>query len=119
MRKIYPSSTNFLNLLPDSINIGFKVEAYIANLLNMKQPYLYRLRDKEIDFVLPQEKIAIEVKYQNNIDYREVAFFRKYLNEKKYQGIVVVKNDKPLNIEDKNIKTVRAEKFSSFLQKKL
>ncbi len=85
----------------------------------MKQPYLYRLRDKEIDFVLPQEKIAIEVKYQNNIDYREVAFFRKYLNEKKYQGIVVVKNDKPLNIEDKNIKTVRAEKFSSFLQKKL
>lgn len=119
LRKIYPSSTNFLNLLPDSVNIGFKVEAYIANLLTIKQPYLYRLRDKEIDFVIPQEKIAIEVKYQNNIDYRELTFFRKYLNEKKYQGIVVVKNDKSLNIEDKNIKIIRAENFSSFLQKKL
>ncbi|PIV09895.1 hypothetical protein COS31_00040 [Candidatus Roizmanbacteria bacterium CG02_land_8_20_14_3_00_36_15] len=119
LRKIYPASSNFLALLPDPINIGFKVEAYTACLLAIKQPYLYRLRDKEIDFVLPSEKIVIEVKYQNTIDYRELTFFRKYLNEKRYQGIVVVKNDKPLAVEDKNIKTVSAEDFSSFLQKEL
>jgi hypothetical protein len=117
LRKIYPASTNFLTLLPDSLNIGFKIETYVANLLISKQPYLYRLRDKEIDFVLPPEKIAIEVKYQNNINYRELTFFRKYLNEKKFQGIIVVKNDKPLAVEDKNIKTVRAEDFNSFIQK--
>lgn len=115
LRKIYPASTNFLTLLPDAINIGFKVEAYIANLLAFKRPYLYRLRDKEIDFVLPQEKIAIEIKYQNNINYRELDFFEKYLDEKKYQGIVVVKNEKSLEVEDKKIKTVPVQNFSSFI----
>ncbi len=94
LRKIYPASTNFLDLPPESVNIGFKVENYIFNILKEKKEdvYLYRLRDKEIDFIIPGKKTAIEVKYQENINNQDLWFLEKFIKEKKYQGIIVTKN---------------------------
>jgi len=99
LRKIYPASTNFLNLIPEPISIGLKVENYVFNVLKekYKNVYLYRLRDKEIDFLLPNQKIAIEVKYQDNIHYSDTIFLKKFIKEKKYSGIVITKNLKSTN----------------------
>jgi len=109
LRKIYPGSVNFLKLSIDPINIGFKVESYIAGLLIDKQAYLCRERDKEIDFILPQKKIAIEVKYQNRVDPMDLVFFRKFLKEKDYKGILIVKNPDSLSKKIENTEILTSD----------
>jgi predicted AAA+ superfamily ATPase len=93
LRKLYPASTNFLSLLPTSTNEGFKAECYVAFLLRKfeKKLYLYRLRDKEIDFILPEKKLAIEVKYQKVIGVKDYRFLEKFITIKNYQGVILAK----------------------------
>ena len=112
LRKIYPASTNFLSLTSESVNIGFKVENYVFNILKekYKNVYLYRLREREIDFLIPDKKIAVEVKYQNSIHSSETVFLRKYINEKKYSGVVVTKNLKTKD-EKENIFFIPVEEL--------
>ncbi|MBM3251141.1 MAG: ATP-binding protein, partial [Candidatus Nealsonbacteria bacterium] len=89
LRKLYPASTNFLSLLPEPINIGFKVENYIALILKDKARslFLYNRRGREIDFILPEEKLAIEVKYQGKVRPSDYKFLSGFVKEKKYHGM--------------------------------
>lgn len=95
LRKLYPSSPNFLSLLPTQFpNTGLQAETYVANyLLNKyKTLGLYSLRQKEIDFLLPEQKIAIEIKYQPVIHPEDYRFLAKFIKAKKYRGILITKN---------------------------
>lgn len=116
LRKLYPASTNFLSLIPDKINIGFKVETYVANFLKQQSHrlYLFNYRGREVDFVLPDKKIAIEVKYQEKIRPEDYSFLLNYIKEKKYRGVVVTKNSSFLQ-KEKNISFVSTEEFEKFV----
>lgn len=109
LRKYYPISSNFLMLIPDTVNIGFFVESYVAGILNSKSKglYLYRDRNREIDFILPERKLAVEVKYQETIHPSDYEILQKFCRERKYQGLLVTK--KPQNIKDENISNATLE----------
>jgi predicted AAA+ superfamily ATPase len=113
LRKFYPASTNFLNLIPETISWGFKAESYVANLLRQKyrEVFLYRKGGKEIDFILPQRKLAIEVKYQGNLRSADYLFLKKYIEEKGYEGMMVLKE--PLAIPEPNIKGITIEELEA------
>lgn len=99
LRKIYPASTNFLTLIPEPINIGYKIENYVFNVLKNKYKniYFYRLRDKEIDFLIPEKNIALEVKYQEKIHHSEIWFLKKLIKQRGYFGVVITKNLEEIN----------------------
>ena len=117
LRKLYPASSNFLTLTPETVSTGLKAEAYITSLLKEKvrDIYLYNVRGKEIDFVAPDKKIAIEVKYQENIHYEDYQFLDKFIREKNYLGIVVTKKYQG---QTSNLSFVPAEEFAEFLKTK-
>lgn len=112
LRKLYPASSNFLSLIAEHVNTGFKVETYINSLLHFitKNVYLYHHREKEVDFVLPDKKIAIEVKYQEHIHPSDYRSLETYVKEKKYRGILVTKNYSA-EIPEKNLSFLRLEEF--------
>lgn len=95
LRKYYPASSNFLSLIPENLSLGFFAENYVASSLKQKFKDLYLLnrRGKEIDFVIPEQKLAIEVKFQEKIRHEDYRFLKKYCTEKKYSGVVVCKNE--------------------------
>lgn len=115
LRKIYPASTNFLSLLPEKISFGAKIENYVAQILKekFKDIYLYRVRDKEIDFIVPEEKIAIEVKWQEKIIPQDYKFLEKFIQEKKYQGFLITKN-KNEKVFGRTIKNIYYEDLENF-----
>ena len=119
LRKFYPSSTNFLSLIPEVINLGFKVESYVSQILKKRtrKIFLYHIRGKEIDFLLPDEKIAIEVKYQENIIPSDYKFLLEFIKEKKYRGILVTKNYESDDLADKGIKIIALEKLEKIIGK--
>lgn len=116
LRKLYPASSNFLVLIPELVSMGFKVETYVNSILQAKEKnvYLYNRRGKEIDFILPDKRLAIEVKYQEHIHSADDVFLEKYIKEKKYQGIVVTKNEEK-QIADKNITFVSSERLGDLI----
>ncbi|MCS6956592.1 MAG: ATP-binding protein [Patescibacteria group bacterium] len=116
LRKIYPSSVNFLFLLPEKVSYGTKVENYVAQVLKnkFKDVYLYRLKDKEIDFVIPDKKIAFEVKWQEKIIPDDYRFLEKFTQEKKYQGFLITKNQEA-KFFGKKIKNIYFEELENFL----
>lgn len=116
LRKLYPGSTNFLTLIPSPVNIGFKVETYVNNLLTKtgKAVYLLHLRGKEIDFVLPEVHIAIEVKYQEHVHPLDYRFLEKYIGENNYKGIIVTKTYKA-SLPEKHIQFIPLEEFEKQL----
>lgn len=94
LRKLYPASSNFLTLTATPIPDGFKAETYIATLLSSSgNVYLFHHRGKEIDFVLPDKKLAMEVKYQTSLTKNDVTNLMHFVQEKHYQGIVITKSE--------------------------
>lgn len=95
LRKIYPSSSNFLSLSPEPVSFGARAEIYSYMLLSgLHTPvHLYRKREKEIDFVLPDKKLAVEVKFQSHIRVADCKVIREYAAEKHYQGVIVTRDD--------------------------
>lgn len=110
LRKLYPASTNFFSFLPEPVQSGFKVESYIASLLKTKTDslYLYNQRGKEIDFIIPEKKLVIEVKYQETIRPEDYSFLSKFIQKKNYRGIIISKGERQGKIE-KNIEQWPAE----------
>jgi uncharacterized protein len=97
LRKIYPASSNFLNILPIfPDNYGVLAETYVFNYLkNIKKYDLFYFneRGKEVDFLIPDKKIAIEVKYQEKIHPEDYKNLRLVMEKKKYSfGYVFTKN---------------------------
>lgn len=94
LRKIYPASSNFLSLSSDPVSSGVQAELYVNMLLSqLNTPiYLYRKREKEIDFVLPEKKLAIEVKFRSHIRSQDVTLLIEYANEKKYRSVLVTRD---------------------------
>jgi predicted AAA+ superfamily ATPase len=97
LRKFYPAAANFLSVVSEPLNLGFKVEAYVASILASKtnQVFLYHQRGKEIDFVLPEEKIAAEVKYRERLHPRDWEFLANWAKKEKYQAVVITKGETP------------------------
>lgn len=114
LRKFYPASANFLSLIPESVNIGLKAETYICSLLRQKTNslYLFHQRGKEIDFILPDKRTAIEVKYQQTIRPSDYWFLEKFIQKKNYQGLVVTKNYSG-KLAGKNLTFLTVEEFES------
>lgn len=116
LRKLYPASSNFLTLSPQFLPIGFAAETYVASLLNTSgiNFYLYRQRDKEIDFLLPDQKLAIEIKFQNQTFFRDYKTLSRYIREKNYRGIIVTKNQEKI-LDKEKIRLITLENFEQFL----
>jgi predicted AAA+ superfamily ATPase len=97
LRKFYPAAANFLSVVSEPLNLGFKVEAYVASVLASKtnRVFLYHQRGKEIDFVLPEEKIAAEVKYRERLHPRDWEFLANWAKKEKYQAVVITKGETP------------------------
>lgn len=95
LRKYYPASTNFLSLVPQSMNIGFLIETYVASLLHARfsDIFLWRQRGKEIDFLVPQRGIGVEVKYQEHLRGADEVPLRALIAAGKVkEGIIITKN---------------------------
>ena len=94
LRKLYPGSSNFLSLNVAPVGIGFKAECYVASILKsrFKNVYLFHHRGREVDFVVPDKKLAIEVKYQEKIHQSDYWTLEKLVRDKDYLGIVITKN---------------------------
>lgn len=116
LRKIYPSSSNFLSLSSDPVVLGARAEIYVYILLSQVHTsvYLYRRRDREIDFVLPEKKLAVEVKFQSKIHDSDFRILRDFAAEKQYQAVVVTKDDN--RIVD-GIQLVSLSKFEEWMEK--
>lgn len=117
LRKLYPASSNFLKLTAEQVNTGFKAETYIHSLLRSvnKNIFLYHHRGKEIDFILPEKKLAFELKYQEHIHSMDYRFLETYVKEKKYKGILITKNYAP-ELPKKNVSFIPLEQFEQYLQ---
>ena len=98
LRKLSPASTNFLALIPEPVSVGFMAETYAAMILKQRAPHLFlsHQRDREIDFIVPEEKLAIEIKYQSSIRPDDCKTITSYITKKGYQGIVFTKYPQPL-----------------------
>lgn len=95
LRKYYPASSNFLSLTPQLINVGFLAETYIASLLASKYSnvFLWRHRGKEVDFLLPEQSVGIEVKYQAHLRSEDELTLRSLIAVGKIkEGIIITKN---------------------------
>ncbi len=97
LRKVYPSSSNFLSLLVEiNQDLGKKAESYVAFVLKYffkKEVYFFKQRGVEVDFILPEKKIAIEVKYQNRVHNDDFRNLRTVMRRKKYKkGYLFTKN---------------------------
>ncbi len=93
LRKLYPASPNFLSVLPEHASIGAYAEAYTAQYLWDKGiAYgLYHSHGHEIDFLIHEQKTAIEVKYQNTIHPGDYRFLASLVKEKGYRGVILTK----------------------------
>jgi len=115
LRKLYPASTNFLSLAVEPIPLGFKVEAYTAMVLKekIKSLFLYRHRQKEIDFLIPEKKVAIEVKYQHHLHPSDYRYLLNFIREKKYEKGIIITRNKEQIIREKNIISIPLENLEA------
>jgi predicted AAA+ superfamily ATPase len=91
LRKAYVGS-HFASL---DTNIGYLVESYVLERLLSQRKVVtyYRKRDKEIDFLVPGDKEAYEIKYRSQIKTSELAFLEKFSTENFYKPFVVSLKD--------------------------
>mgnify|MGYP001559238474 CR=1 FL=1 len=120
LRKLYPASSNFLTLMPEPMSVGFKAETYVCSVLKSvkKEVFLYNHRGKEVDFVLPGEKVAIEVKYKERINPKNCEFLENFIKKANFKGIVVSKSYKDLTLR-KNLVFVPLSEFDTYTQNTL
>ncbi len=91
LRKAYVSS----HFSSPNINIGYLVESYVLERLlsqGEKVTY-YRKRDKEIDFLVPENKKAYEVKYRSQIKDSDFKFLNEFCTKNSYNPFVVSLKD--------------------------
>lgn len=103
LRKIYPSSSNFLSLYSPVPSMGFFAETYVAEILlqTFQSVQLWHDRGKEVDFYLPDKHIAIEIKYQDTIHADDVAtLYRLGKKRKNIRKILVAKKGFRSTIND-------------------
>ena len=109
LKKIYTPCINFTCALnhysPKNIDeapqaFGKIIENITYNTLNLKYGNenisFWRKKDKEIDFLIKKnaKQIAIEVKFSNNINSKELKTLTNYMKQKTVEyGIVVTKNE--------------------------
>lgn len=93
LRKLYPSSSNFLSLTPEAVQRGFFAETYVNSILqsHTKDVFLLRDRDREIDFILPDKRLALEVKYREHVSDKDALLLSRFTKKNNYRGIVITK----------------------------
>lgn len=93
--KLYPGSTNFLSVSPQPLAEGMWAECYAAGLIAGSYPDagIWRVRQKEIDFVSKTAKVAIEVKYRRAVHDDDVFWLRAFCRDNGYHGIVLTREE--------------------------
>lgn len=94
-RKIYPASPNFLNLIGGGGESGCQAETYTAQILGQKfgkSVGVFRQREKEIDFVIPDRKLAVEVKYQSSLHQSDYKYLKVFIEKRSYSGLILTKS---------------------------
>ncbi|MEK6924411.1 MAG: ATP-binding protein [Candidatus Micrarchaeota archaeon] len=84
------------NAILATLNPAATTGALAENALARHLPQLWFHKNRgEIDFILPDEKLAIELKYQNNVTAQDEQPLRRFLQENPgYRGVLVTKNEK-------------------------
>jgi len=91
LRKVYASSHNS----DSQLDIGHLVESYILEklLAQKKDVTFFRKREREVDFLIPNEKIAMEVKYRSQINSTDLKNIRQFSKTNNYQTHIVTLNN--------------------------
>lgn len=92
-KKIVFADTGILKALRPDVENGKLAENCAAQALQAN--FFWRdTQGHEVDIMLPKEKLAIEVKYQNNISTSDEKNLRYFLEKKKgWRGVLVTKNE--------------------------
>jgi predicted AAA+ superfamily ATPase len=104
LKKIFVASPNFTAAalgLSDKNPLFMKVagklaETAVFNVLSrLADVYFWRVRDKEVDFILsfPQGVLPVEVKYQSRITTAEISSLLAYCKKKKLSRALVITKD--------------------------
>lgn len=82
--------------LNPEITIGSLAENVVAETINAK--YFWRdNKNREVDFIIPEDKLAIELKYQNTITKSDENNLKYFLDKHKgWKGILLTKNKEKL-----------------------
>jgi len=88
-RKVYLSDTGIVHVLSPTVNIGCLVENCVFNVLRGRggDPGYGLVRDREIDFVLPDS--CYEVKYSDRVNLEDVSHLKDVEAKRK---IVITRN---------------------------
>ncbi|PIU03211.1 MAG: hypothetical protein COT55_00055 [Candidatus Diapherotrites archaeon CG09_land_8_20_14_0_10_32_12] len=103
-RKIYPFCTTLIKYVDENPEMSKVVETDVAFQTNAE--FFWKERNEEIDFILNSDKkIAVEVKYRNTVDNKDIKTFftqnfEKLKVTKKY---LIVKNVARTNSLNKDI----------------
>ncbi|MFH0974014.1 MAG: ATP-binding protein [Candidatus Micrarchaeota archaeon] len=107
-KKIVFTDNGVLAAVKPDASIGALAENAVLNAL--EADYFWRdAEGREVDCLLPKEKIAVEVKYQEHVTSQDERNLRFLLERRKgWRGVVVTKNDDAR--EAKKAKTAKAKK---------
>jgi predicted AAA+ superfamily ATPase len=91
-KKITIADNAILTALNPEVSLGALVENLVAE--KTKAGYFWRDSEgREVDIIIPGKKLAIEVKYQNNITTTDEKNLRYFLERKNgWKGLLITKN---------------------------
>ncbi len=92
-KKIVISDNAIVSTLNSEIRVGALAENLVAE--TSEAEYFWRdAEGREVDFIFPKKKLAIEVKYQNTISSEDEKNLRYFIERRKgWKGILITKND--------------------------
>ena len=92
-KKVVISDNGLLSILNPSVSIGALAENAVA--INTNTGNFWRDSEgREVDFIIPEKKLAIEVKYQEHITTSDEKNLRYFLEKnRKWQGILITKKE--------------------------
>lgn len=90
-KKCFFEDNGILSTLNPQVNEGALAENALARHLGQ---LWFERNSREIDFILPEQKLAVELKYQNSIAAEDEKPLREFLaKNREYRGVLVTKND--------------------------
>ncbi|MBI5047201.1 ATP-binding protein, partial [Candidatus Micrarchaeota archaeon] len=91
-KKIIFTDNGILSVLNPSVPLGVLVENAVGYSINATH-FWRDLHGREIDFILPEKKLAIEVKYQSHITSSDEKHLKYFLERNAgWTGILITKN---------------------------
>ncbi|MEA2036412.1 MAG: AAA family ATPase, partial [Nanoarchaeota archaeon] len=91
LKKVYTSS----HFCSEDRDVGYLVESYVLERLLSESNTVtfYRQRNKEVDFLLPKKKQAIEVKYRSKLEPEDLISLGEFSKKRGFQSKIVTLKD--------------------------